>query len=75
REVSLGYTLPSNWASKIGARNLRVTATGHNLGYLLNSLPNKENPESVRGTAAHEFRIRNFDGVTASYTFSINATF
>lgn len=75
REISLGYTLPSNWASKIGARNLRVTATGHNLGYLLNSLPNKENPESVRGTAAHEFRIRNFDGVTASYTFTINATF
>lgn len=51
------------------------TATGHNLGYLLNSLPNKENPESERGTSAHEFRIRNFDGVTANFTFTINATF
>ena len=75
REISLSYTAPQSWASKIGARNLMFTATGHNLGYLLNSLPNKENPESVRGTSAHEFRIRNFDGVTANFTFTINATF
>ncbi|MDE6545968.1 MAG: hypothetical protein K2L63_07695, partial [Paramuribaculum sp.] len=75
REISVSYSLPSNWASKIGARALRVSATGHNLGYLLNSLPNNENPESVRSTVGHEFRIRNYDGVTSSYTFTINATF
>jgi len=75
REVSLSYTLPQNIASKIGSRGLTLTATGRNLGYLHNSLPNKENPEAVRGTNSHEFRIRTFEGVTASFTFTINATF
>ena len=75
REISLSYTAPQKWASAIGARNLSFTATGHNLGYLLNSLPNKENPESVRGTSSSEFRIRNYDGVTANFTFTINAAF
>lgn len=75
REVSLSYTLPQNIASKIGSRGLSLTATGRNLGYLLNSLPNKENPEAVRGTNSHEFRIRSFMGNTASFTFTINATF
>ncbi len=75
REISLSYTAPQKWASAIGARNLSFTATGHNLGYLLNSLPNHENPESVRGTVASEFRIRNYDGVTANFTFTINAAF
>lgn len=75
REVSLSYTCPQFIASKIGAKSLSLTASGHNLGYLLNSLPNKENPESVRGTSASEFRIRNYDGTTASFTFTINASF
>lgn len=75
REVSLSYTLPQNIASKIGSRGLTLTATGHNLGYLHNSLPNGENPEAVRGTNSHEFRIRTFEGTTASFTFTINATF
>ena len=38
-------------------------------------MPNGENPEAVRGTAASEFRIRNFEGVTSSFTFTINASF
>lgn len=75
REISLSYTLPQNIASKIGSRGLTLTATGHNLGYLHNSLPNGENPEAVRGTNSHEFRIRTFEGTTASFTFTINATF
>lgn len=75
REVSLSYTFPTNIASKIGAKGLNLTATGHNLCYLHNSLPNKINPESVRGTNSHEFRIRNYDGNTASFTFTINAQF
>lgn len=75
RDVSLSYSFPVNIASKIGAKGLSLTAAGHNLGYLLNSMPNKENPESVRGTRSGEFRIRNYDGTTASFTFTINAQF
>ena len=75
RDVSLSYTMPSNIAGKIGAKSLMLTAAAHNLGYLVNSLPNNENPEAVRGTVAHEFRLRNFDGVTTNFTFTINASF
>ena len=75
REISLSYSMPQNIASKIGAKGLTLTATGHNLGYLHNSLPNGINPESVRGTNSHEFRIRNYDGTVASFTFTINAQF
>ncbi len=75
REVSLSYSLPQNIAAKLGSKGINLTATGHNLGYLLNSLPNKENPESVRGTNSSEFRLRTFEGTTASFTFTINAQF
>ena len=75
RDVNLSYTFPSNIASKIGAKNLSLTAAAHNLGYLLNSMPNGENPEAVRGTAAAEFRLRSFNGVTTNFTFTVNATF
>lgn len=75
REVSLSYRMPQSIADKIRAKSLTLTATGRNLGYLLNTMPNGENPESVRGTSAGEFRIRSFDGVTSNFTFTINASF
>lgn len=75
RDISLSYRMPSSICSKIKANNLTLTLAGHNLGYLLNSMPNGENPESVRGTSASEFRIRSFEGVTSSFTFTINAGF
>lgn len=75
RDISLSYSCPANWAHKVGAKSLSLTANGHNLGYLLNSMPNHENPEAVAGTTAAEFRIRQFSGITSSFTFTINATF
>jgi iron complex outermembrane receptor protein len=75
REVSISYAFPTSIANKIFARNLSVSLIGRNLGYLLNTAPNHENPESVRGTGASQFRMRSFSPYTASYMFSINATF
>lgn len=75
RDLSLSYTCPARWAQKIGAKGLTLTANGHNLGYLLNSMPNHENPEAVAGTTAAEFRIRQFSGITSNFTFTINASF
>lgn len=34
RELSLSYTLPREWASKIYCQNLNVSVTGQNLGYI-----------------------------------------
>ena len=75
RDLSLSYAFNKSLASKIGARNLSLTAAAHNLGYLLNSMPNRENPEAVAGTTAAEFRVRQFSGVTTNFTFTLNATF
>ena len=75
REISLSYRMPAKYASKIGASSLNFTLTGRNLGYLLNSLPNNFNPESLRGTQAGQFNIRSVSPYTASYTITISATF
>ncbi|MCF0179752.1 MAG: SusC/RagA family TonB-linked outer membrane protein, partial [Bacteroidales bacterium] len=75
RDLSLTYSFDSKIANKINCRRLSLTAQAHNLGYLLNTMPNGENPEAVAGTTTAEFRIRQFSGVTTSFTFSINATF
>lgn len=75
RDLSLAYQFPGSLASKIGARRLSLVAQAHNLGYLLNSMPNHENPEAVAGTNAAEFRVRQFAGITTSFTFTIKATF
>lgn len=75
RDLSLSYQFDNNIANKIGAKRLSLTAQAHNLGYLLNTMPNHENPEAVAGTTAAEFRIRQFAGVTTSFTFTLKATF
>ncbi len=75
RDVSVAWSIPDKWASAIKCQGITLQANAHNLGYLLNTMPNKENPESVRGTAASEFRIRNLQGVTTYFTFTINARF
>ena len=75
RDVSVSWAIPDKWANAIKCQGITLQANAHNLGYLLNSMPNKENPESVRGTSASEFRIRNLQGVTTYFTFTINARF
>ncbi|BEH00568.1 SusC/RagA family TonB-linked outer membrane protein [Bacteroides sedimenti] len=75
REVSLNYRVPDSFSRKLKANSINLTLTGRNLGYLLNNMPNGENPESVRGTSATEFRVRTFSGYTANYMFTINANF
>lgn len=75
REISLTYAVPRKFASLIGATSLNLSATGRNLCYLYNSLPNNYNPESLRGTQAGQFMIRATNPYVASYMFSINATF
>lgn len=74
RDLSLSYMLDNSIANKIGMRNVSLTLAGHNLGYLLNTMPNKENPEAVAGTTTAEFRTRQFSGVTSNFTITLRAT-
>ena len=75
REVALSYRMPERWARAISAKGLTITLAGRNLGYLLNSLPNNFNPESLRGTQASQFMIRSVSPYTANFTGTININF
>ncbi len=75
REISVFYRMPNSIASKIGAQSLTLGLTGRNLGYLYNTMPANENPESIRGTQVGAFRTRSFAVYTASYMFNINVGF
>ncbi len=75
REVTLSYSVPQDIANKLKLANLNFSLTGRNLGYLLNNMPNGENPEAVRGTSASEFRVRTFFPFTANFMFTVNVGF
>ena len=67
--------MPESIFSKIGAKNMSIAFSARNLGYLYNTMPNNENPESVRGTKSTQFRVRNFSPYTANYMFTLNVGF
>ncbi len=49
REITLGYQLPSSWIKKTHVfQGARILVSARNIGYLYNSLPGKQNPESVQ---------------------------
>ncbi|MDR1402713.1 MAG: SusC/RagA family TonB-linked outer membrane protein [Tannerellaceae bacterium] len=75
RDVSISYIMPQTICRKVSAKNMTLTLAGHNLGYLLNTMPSGENPESVSGTAAAEFRSRSYQGVTSNFTFNVSLGF
>ncbi|WP_291909521.1 SusC/RagA family TonB-linked outer membrane protein [Chitinophaga sp. CB10] len=55
REVSIGYSLPTELVNRWKMQSLRVSLVGRNLGYLFNNLPNHINPEAVRNNATFAF--------------------
>jgi len=58
RELSLGYRVPDNISSKIGAKGIDILLYGRNLGYLYNTMTNHLHPEaqtSNNAGAAHEW--------------------
>ncbi|WP_143307905.1 SusC/RagA family TonB-linked outer membrane protein [Chitinophaga vietnamensis] len=75
REVSLGYSLPTELVQRWKLNSLRVSLVGRNLCYLFNNLPDHINPEAVRNNATSAFSeygavpfIRNM-GITVNVGF------
>lgn len=75
REVSLGYSLPTDMVQRWKLNSLRVSLVGRNLGYLFNNLPDHINPEAVRNNKTSAFSeygavpfVRNM-GVTVQVGF------
>ncbi|CAL1520029.1 SusC/RagA family TonB-linked outer membrane protein [Chitinophaga sp. MM2321] len=55
RELSLGYSLPTDMVQRWKLNSLRVSLVGRNLGYLFNNLPDHINPEAVRNNKTSAF--------------------
>lgn len=76
RNISIGYTLPKKVAQSLKAQNLYIGLNARNLGYLYNTMPNKMNPESLRGTTSDaSFLQRSVIPNTATYTFTLSVDF
>jgi hypothetical protein len=50
REISLGYTIPTKLAGKIGAKKLQVSVFGRNLFYIYRTLKNLDAEQTTAGS-------------------------
>lgn len=75
REVSLGYTVPASFASKIRLQTLRLSVIGRNLAYLYTTAKDGINPEGLKSNAAGEFSEYGGLPFTRQMGFSLTAGF
>lgn len=75
REVSVRYSLPSKWTSKIFLQNVNLGLVCRNVGFLYNSLPDNINPEGLRSNYTSEYYEAGGAALTRNYGFSINVSF
>jgi iron complex outermembrane receptor protein len=72
RHITVGYTIPNRFTSKIGVSNLRLSLEAHNVRYLYNSLSNNLNPESMSGNSNnYMYYERIMTPFIASYNFTV----
>jgi iron complex outermembrane receptor protein len=72
REITLGYRLPENVISKLGANYFRIGLTARNLGYLVNKLTDGLNPASISNN--NPLTPMDIGAVPFSRTYSLNFT-
>lgn len=72
RELSLSYTLPSDFMKKVGVQKMTVSMMARNLFYVYKSIPNID-PESTLGTDS--FVENSFYPTATSYGLGFNVSF
>jgi iron complex outermembrane receptor protein len=75
RDISLGYDLPSHWASKVKMNSLRAIISVRNPFYLYNSAPDDINPDNLNDSGSGAAFERGGIPYVRSYGFSVNASF
>jgi iron complex outermembrane receptor protein len=75
RDISLGYDLPSNWATKMKLNSLRAVISVRNPFYLLNRAQDKINPDNTIGTGSGNAFDAGGIPYIRTYGFSINGAF
>lgn len=74
REISLGYQLPKAFISKAKLKGATVRFTARNLGYLYNSLPANQNPESLQSNNPFNPVITGAVPYSRNWALSLNIT-
>ena len=75
RQISLAYTLPAKFASKIKAQGINFVLSCRNVGYLYNSLPHNFNPSSFNSTSTAAIGESGYMPMVRSFTGSLVLTF
>lgn len=75
REISLHYTLPKKWISKLYLKNVYVGLVCRNVGFLYNSLPDNIHPEGLVSNYSSEYYEAGGAVLTRNYGFNINVSF
>jgi len=70
REISLAYRIPSSLASKLGAKNVQVSALGRNLFFLYRTLKDLD-PEQMTGGSNWIDNVSNAGTSPATRTFGL----
>uniref|UniRef100_F4C224 TonB-dependent receptor plug n=1 Tax=Sphingobacterium sp. (strain 21) TaxID=743722 RepID=F4C224_SPHS2 len=70
RELSLGYRIPASLASKLGAKNLQVSAFGRNLFFIYRSIKDLD-PEQMTGGSNWVNQVSNAGTSPATRTFGL----
>ncbi|GHE23787.1 SusC/RagA family TonB-linked outer membrane protein [Sphingobacterium griseoflavum] len=70
REISLGYRVPSNVASRLGAKNLQISAFGRNLFFVYRSIKDLD-PEQMTGGSSWINQVSNAGTSPATRTYGM----
>ena len=76
REITIGYQLPSSWIKKTRVfQGARLAISARNIGYLYNSLPGGQNPESIQSNDPFNPWITGGVPFARTYSATINVRF
>lgn len=75
RELSIGYSLPSNIAKKVGCSNLRISLVGSNLFYIYRTMKEFDAETNLGSSWVNQAIVNGSTAATRSLGFSIRASF
>lgn len=74
RELTVAYNVPTSIINKIHLRSARINLTARNIGYLYNSLPAGQNPESLQSNDPFRPYITGGVPFARNYAVTLNIT-
>ena len=74
REINLGYRLPQSLVNRVHLNGVRINLSARNIGYLYNTLPGGQNPESLQSNDPFRPYITGGVPFARNYAVTVNIT-